>query len=829
MLQQHLLGESTSAYKLSNDEYNKFKSTYGFADDSRASYTGNTYVFSTHVSKPDATTGFDLTLNEREWTNPSDGKVYRVYYAYRQGSWGSDEYYLKSLRCVSGNDTAKDYDYSPAQILQPTIASWYLALRNIALVALLSILVYIGIRITLTSVAGDKAKYKQMLIDWVVALALVFLMHYIMSFAVTINELIIQSVNSITVSGYGNEIDVVGEDSSYTKTEESSFSEVDNYAEEGDIADKMDAAGVQLFIIEEQGAVDRAYKTLVDDGKTNAEGKGKDSSFYNRFKLGDDGKPIALYWPANDFMEQARMLGQDIGDDINQTKVARAGYNIIYVVLVIYTIMFCFTYLKRVIYMAFLTLMAPLVAITYPIDKISDGKAQAFDMWIKEYIFNLLMQPMHLILYTILVGMAMKFAATNIFYAVVAIGFLMPAEKILRRFFRFERAQTPGMFEGAAGAALMMQGLNRLMHRSSSKSKLGSGNGKDSGEENPKISTYKNGEDPLDGIGEGRGEDPERPIRTNDNNEDNSGEEDANNQESGQNPNRTLNTPNTNVTNENNNSTENTNNNGNNSGNNTQNEGERKKIHFKRARRAIRRGVSNYGKGIQRRYIMNKKRNGGLIRRGFKLAGGVATAATMAAAGGIIGITSGDASKAAQYMAAGAAGGYALGKSGVDKVSGKLSEQFKDPLHQAKVGFYGEEEYQRREHEKFKKREFEQNTENIQKLQEKYDLDWKSAKEKAKQISRYTDSDGINSFNHAYAVDRLMKDGFSESEALSIGKLVNGSLNGQGADKMKREDRQQMVQDLRDKLMQRGMNSSEATREASRMIGATNKFAKYAK
>ncbi len=66
--------------------------------------------------------------------------------------------------------------------------------------------------------------------------------------------------------------------------------------------------------------------------------------------------------------------------------------------------------------MAFLTIIAPLVAITYPIDKINDGKAQAFDMWLKEYIFNLLIQPLHLLLYIILINSAMTFASKNIFY-----------------------------------------------------------------------------------------------------------------------------------------------------------------------------------------------------------------------------------------------------------------------------------------------------------------------------------------------------------------------------------------------------------------------------
>ena len=47
-------------------------------------------------------------------------------------------------------------------------------------------------------------------------------------------------------------------------------------------------------------------------------------------------------------------------------------------------------------------MIAPFVALTYPIDKLNDGQAQGFNKWLKEYIFNLLIQPMHLLLYTIL-------------------------------------------------------------------------------------------------------------------------------------------------------------------------------------------------------------------------------------------------------------------------------------------------------------------------------------------------------------------------------------------------------------------------------------------
>ena len=100
-------------------------------------------------------------------------------------------------------------EISSAKTLQPTVAKWYKTFRNIAIVSLLSILVYVGIRITLSSISSDKAKYKQMLMDWVVALCLVFLMHYIMAFAVTINEKIIKAVSAISGSSAEDKIKAV--------------------------------------------------------------------------------------------------------------------------------------------------------------------------------------------------------------------------------------------------------------------------------------------------------------------------------------------------------------------------------------------------------------------------------------------------------------------------------------------------------------------------------------------------------------------------------------------------------------------------------------------
>ena len=83
---------------------------------------------------------------------------------------------------------------SVALMLHSTIANWYVALRNLAIVALLSVLIYVGIRMVISSTSSDKAKYKQMLMDWVVALCIVFFLHYLMSFILTVTGMITQGI-----------------------------------------------------------------------------------------------------------------------------------------------------------------------------------------------------------------------------------------------------------------------------------------------------------------------------------------------------------------------------------------------------------------------------------------------------------------------------------------------------------------------------------------------------------------------------------------------------------------------------------------------------------
>ena len=268
---------------------------------------------------------------------------------------------------------------SPAKEMQASISKWYIALRTIALVGLLSVLLYIGIRIILSSSsANDKAKYKNMLKDWIVAICILFTLHYMMAFMLEMTASLNHIINNNVV------------ESSSSETPEGSTGE---------------------------------YKT---DKLMNAVREGVGDSY-----------------------EDASALNT-------------ASYTIMYLALVILTGVFTVQYLKRVIYMAFLTMIAPMIALTYPLDKIKDSKAQAFSFWLREYIFNCLIQPVHLLLYTLLISNVGDFATNNIIYSVVALGFLVPAEKLIKEMFGMKSATPVGTLGAAAGGAVVMSMLNKM-------------------------------------------------------------------------------------------------------------------------------------------------------------------------------------------------------------------------------------------------------------------------------------------------------------------------------------------------------------------------------
>ena len=390
-------------------------------------------------------------------TTDENGNVQKTvkFYYYEDEENGEDlDIDGDGVKDVKGFKTSKQ---DLAADLGSTIKRWYVAIRNIVLVCMMIVLLYIGIRMLLSTLASDKAKYRQMLMDWFIGLFLLFFMHYIMAFGVAI----VQSLTNVVSSTIDEGMYAV-----YIPADKN-----------GNMAD---------FLNEDPSAVEFRSMALNENKEKILDENGNGEITSQNLAY--------LLYPTN-LIGQIRLQAQ-----LANYGTESIGYSLCYLVLVLFTVIFSLTYLKRVLYMAFLTLIAPVVTLTYPIDKINDGSAQGFNKWFREYIFNLLIQPMHLLLYYILVGSAFELSSENIIYSLVAIGFMLPAEKLLRSFFGFQKSETAGSFAGVAGAAIVMSGVNKISslgRGKSSKDKGGSGSEENSSKvrEDKKFSSGNVSED----------------------------------------------------------------------------------------------------------------------------------------------------------------------------------------------------------------------------------------------------------------------------------------------------------------------------------------------
>lgn len=97
-----------------------------------------------------------------------------------------------SLSQAGGRDLDED---SVIYVIRQSIAQFYYIIRNVAIAGLLITLIYIGIRMAMSTVASTKAKYKGMLIGWLESMVLVFFIHYIMVIIVSANEWFVDMIS----------------------------------------------------------------------------------------------------------------------------------------------------------------------------------------------------------------------------------------------------------------------------------------------------------------------------------------------------------------------------------------------------------------------------------------------------------------------------------------------------------------------------------------------------------------------------------------------------------------------------------------------------------
>lgn len=259
---------------------------------------------------------------------------------------------------------------NPIKLLKQNIANWYMTLRTTALIILSAILIYIGIRMVISTSAENKSNYKKMFMNWVVSLAMVFLLHYLIILVINVNNALVEIIYSSTGS--------------------------------------MNASNSSWF---------GNYMTRLIAG-----------SFY---------LPSAVYsWSSA----------------------------IVYLCIVALTFVFLIMYIKRMIVIAFLILISPLITITYSIDKVGDGQAQAFSNWLKEFMQNVLIQPFHCLIYVAFVSITMNLLKTTNSLAsavltILTMFFILQSESIIKKIFNIT-ADTTG--NSAATAAILGTAYSKL-------------------------------------------------------------------------------------------------------------------------------------------------------------------------------------------------------------------------------------------------------------------------------------------------------------------------------------------------------------------------------
>lgn len=658
------------------------------------------------------------------------------------------KYYVTSTDTDTGEETGY---YALSYSLSGIVSKWYYILLRIGIVAMLSVLVYIGIRILISSAASDKAKYKQMLGDWLIGLILLFTLHYIMIFATKINDYLINLVESTSYRVY-----------------------------------------TPIFAFDSEGGT--KYEKMIDGLEEAGATIYEDQDEYEAAVFSDTSQVCAYTWADDDYqyiMITTNMMGaiRVNCDYYVGESDAYIGYAIMFIVLIIYTAMFAIMYFKRVILMAFLTMIAPLVAVTYPIDKANDGAAQGFNFWLKEYIFNLLLQPMHLLLYVILIGSAMEVATENMIWCIMVMTFMTQGEQILRRMFNFGKAETPGKLGNVVAAGAVMGGMQKLFGHPP---KGNQGNGQTGGNAGGSAGQTTGIRDRMSNVTSDENgmsvkkyaqEPAKDPPKDEDDPDKNEGEDDnaknglkstleAINQDPG-NAGKIIRQTGTDAWTRLKTSAGDTKDKLKTSASNTwtgvkdnasgaieksknafekiKNDpkgtlnGAKKKV-IKGASGVALKGMDGAGKLKDKAkkaapiYKRALKRDGAkavkkMGKNAIRYAGGFATGAVGASVGLAAGITTGDLSKAVTYGAT----GFALGgKYGANTVGNMTDAVINDPDREdLKRARMGEEEYQKKQIEKNQKAMME-NEDNIRAVQDAFSLDYVTAAEKTKEMTKET-------------------------------------------------------------------------------------------
>ena len=239
------------------------------------------------------------------------------------------------------SETAAGYtlkDESSLKIIRDSVATWYYAIRNLTIAIMLIILIYIGIKMAISTVASEKAEYKRMLGSWLVGFLIIFVIHFFLIFVLNLNS---------TILGW--------------------------------IMDAQQSMGYE----------DSIYETV------------RTKAYEIKFSSG--------------------MIG-----------------TILYIVLIVLMLKFLYIYIKRLLGVCILIIMAPAMGASYAISKVRTGKAKPFVRWMKDFTLLVLIQSVHALIYTCFVTVVLQLtneSMAGIMIALLVMNFMFKATSIFTSIF----------------------------------------------------------------------------------------------------------------------------------------------------------------------------------------------------------------------------------------------------------------------------------------------------------------------------------------------------------------------------------------------------------
>lgn len=242
-----------------------------------------------------------------------------------------------------GSHTETIYQQKSNMDIKESVAKWFYTCRIFAMMINAVVLIYVGIRMAISTIASEEAKYKKMLIDWAESMILLFLLHYIMYAMIYLGQVILNVINGLR------------------------------------------------------------YSAIADGGLVSFE----DIIINNIYLAFTTTSGVQL-----------------------------AMYSLFFWFLTGLHIKFFLTYMKRMFTVMFLAIIAPFITVTFPIDKMGDGKAQAFEAWFKELLINILIQPIHAGIYLVFVYTAGKIAEKAPIVAMIFLLSLGRIENMVRNVFK---------------------------------------------------------------------------------------------------------------------------------------------------------------------------------------------------------------------------------------------------------------------------------------------------------------------------------------------------------------------------------------------------------